>query len=194
MALKSDKKRRMILRKWAEKQYIKHRRHNMVYAQPGVHNFIIVLDNLKPSFNIGKIFRSGDAFGAHSVHLIGTEYFEVKPAKGSFKWLPASFHKTFDDCYTQLKEEDYSMFIMEPDAPELLNTIELPLKSAFIFGHEEYGISFDRNDYKDIQSIRVPQVGRVDSLNVSIAASIVMYEYLCQHSNQVSLLQESSDR
>lgn len=153
----------------------------MVYAKPGVQDFVIVLDNLKPSFNIGKIFRSADALGAHSIHLIGTEYFEVKAAKGSFKWIPASFHQTFDECYTQLHSEGYTMFVMEPDAPAPLQEIALPKKSCFIFGNEEFGISFDKGDYTDIQAIRVPQVGRVESLNVSIAASIVMYEYFRQH-------------
>jgi tRNA G18 (ribose-2'-O)-methylase SpoU len=176
-------KERKETRKWAERQYVKHYRHNLVHASPGLHDFVIILDNLKPSFNIGKIFRSGDAFGAHSVHLIGTDYFEVKPAKGSFKWLPAHFHKTFDQCYTLLKEEGYTMFVMEPDAIAPLHRMKLPKKSAFIFGHEEYGISFNADDYENIHSLKVPQVGRVESLNVSIAASIVMYEYMRQHSD-----------
>lgn len=153
----------------------------MVYATPGVQDFVIVLDNLKPSFNIGKIFRSGDALGANSIHLIGTEYFEVKPAKGSFKWLPAFFHPTFAECYNQLHNEGYTMFVMETDAPVPLQETNLPVKSCFIFGHEEYGISFDKRDYEDIRAIRIPQIGRVESLNVSIAASIVMYEYFRQH-------------
>jgi len=181
MPSRAEKKKRQEARKWAERQYIKHRRHNMVYAEPGVHDFVIVLDNLKPSFNIGKIFRSGDAFGARAVHLIGTDYFDVKSAKGSFKWLPAHFHATFDECYEQLIAEGYTLFVLEPDAPQPLHKMELPQKSAFVFGHEEHGISFDKNSYQGIETIKVPQVGRVESLNVSIAASIVMYEYLRQH-------------
>lgn len=181
MTLRTDSKKRKEERNWAERQYVKHRRHNMVYAEPGVHDFAIVLDNLRPSFNIGKIFRSGDAFGAHSIHLVGTEYFEVKPAKGSFKWLPAHFHQSFADCYTTLRNDGYAMYVMEPDAEHPLHKIALPKKSAFIFGNEEHGISFDKALYEDIASITIPQVGRVESLNVSIAASIVMYEYLRQH-------------
>lgn len=153
----------------------------MVYAEPGVHDFVIVLDNLKPSFNIGKIFRSGDAFGANSIHLVGTEYFEVKPAKGSFKWLPAIFHHTFAECHQLLLSNGYTMYVLEPEAEQSLSTTALPVKSAFIFGHEEHGISFDKADYQEILPLKVPQVGHVQSLNVSVAASIVMYEYLRQH-------------
>ena len=61
----------------------------------------------------------------------------------------------------------------------------LPEKSAFIFGHEEFGISFNKHDYKDIGALQIPQCGRSQSLNVSVAASIVMYEYIRQHGQYV---------
>ncbi len=153
----------------------------MVYATPGVHQFVLILDNLKPSFNIAKIFRSCDAFGAKEVHLIGTQMFDTRAAKGSFKWVPAFFHQSFADCYHALKAEGYSMYVLEPDDSTPLQELVLPVKTAFILGHEEHGISFDRRDYPDITTMTVPQVGRVESLNVSIAASIAMYEYFRQH-------------
>lgn len=182
MSKRVETRKRQEARRWAERQYIRHRRHNLVHAAPGIHDFVIVLDNLKPSFNIGKIFRSGDAFGARSIHLIGTDYFEVKPAKGSFKWLPALFHPTFTSCYEQLSAEGYTFFILDPTATRQLSQTALPKKSAFIFGHEEHGISFSPSDFPGpMQSLAIAQVGRVDSLNVSIAASIVMYEYVRQH-------------
>jgi tRNA G18 (ribose-2'-O)-methylase SpoU len=48
-------------------------------------------------------------------------------------------------------------------------------------GHEERGISAGIAAYPDIQSLSIPQFGKVQSLNVSIAASIVMWEYLRQN-------------
>lgn len=170
-----------VARKWALKQYEKHRRHNLLYATPGIHDFIIVLDNLKPSFNIGKIFRSADAFGAREIHLVGIDYFEVKSAKGSFKWVPTLFHKDFAACHHDLSKKGCTMHILEPGEATLLHQVPLPVKSAFIFGHEEFGVSFDPADYKNIQRLSIPQYGRVGNLNVSVAASVVMYEYLRQH-------------
>lgn len=166
------------IRNWAAKQYAKQLRHNKHFAKPGPHNFVIVLDNLKPSFNIGKIFRSADAFGCCGVHLIGTEYFITKSAKGSFKWVPAIFHETFADCFRYLVEQDYSLYILDPSAEKELGTVELKPKCGFIFGHEEHGISFDPQDFPSISTIKIPQFGRVRSLNVSIAASVAMYEYV----------------
>ena len=66
---------RRLLREKALRRYEKHRRRNR-FAESGVHDFVIVLDNLKQSFNIGKIFRSADAMGAAEVHLIGTDFFD----------------------------------------------------------------------------------------------------------------------
>ncbi|MGD2096644.1 MAG: TrmH family RNA methyltransferase [Desulfobacterales bacterium] len=54
-------------------------------------------------------------------------------------------------------------------------------KSAFIFGNEEFGHQFDKDRYPGIKSLKIHQAGKVESLNVSIAASIVMYEYVKQH-------------
>jgi len=56
----------------------------------------------------------------------------------------------------------------------------LPAKSAFILGNEGLGISFNPENYPEIASLAIPQFGSMESLNVSIAASIVMYEYIRQ--------------
>jgi tRNA G18 (ribose-2'-O)-methylase SpoU len=71
---------------------------------------------------------------------------------------------------------------MDPVEGPPLTRAALPRRSAFIFGHEEFGISADISAYTDIQSLTIPQFGQVQSLNVSIAASIAMWEYLRQHS------------
>lgn len=175
------KKKLKEARRWAVKQYERHRRHNVVYAKPGTNEFIIILDNLKPSFNIGKIFRSSDVFGAKEIHLIGIDYFDVRSAKGTFKWVKAHFHKSFADCYEQLHEEAYSFFTLEPTGDVQLHRSTLPKKCAFVFGHEEYGISFDPLQYEELTSLSIAQLGKVESLNVSVAASVVMYEYFRQH-------------
>lgn len=164
----------------AERCFIKQRRRNLL-ARPGRYDYIIVLDNLKAQFNIGKIFRSADAFGVRELHLIGTDFFNPFPAKGSFKWVPARFYSTFAQSYERLAAEGYAVFVLEPSAPASVMEADLPKKSAFVFGHERFGISFNREAYPEIESLRIPQYGMVESLNVSIAASVVMYEYIRQH-------------
>ena len=75
---------------------------------------------------------------------------------------------------------------MEPAQGSPLPATPLPGKSAFIFGHEEFGISFEKNDYKGIEVLQIPQYGMSQSLNVSVAASIVMYEYIRQNGKALS--------
>lgn len=187
MVSRAKRRKSKETRKLSEKRYEKHRRHNLLYAEPGSNDFVIVLDHLKPQFNIGKIYRSAEAFGARAVHLVGTKYFDTKAAKGSFKWVPTELHATFESCYNKLIDDDYDFYVLDPAAKKTLSTIVFPRRSAFIFGHEEFGFSFDRTVYNRIRSVKIQQVGRVDSLNVSVAASIAMYEYCRQHALKESL-------
>ncbi len=157
------------------------KRKNMVSGSAGIHSCILVLDGLKPDFNIGKIFRSADAFSAREIHLVGIDFFDPEPAKGSVRWVQFFQHENFAACYNSLDRDNYTLITLEPGQDRSLGREPLPEKVAFILGHEEFGLSFDRNDYPKISSLSIPQWGHVQSLNVSVAASIVLYEYARQH-------------
>jgi tRNA G18 (ribose-2'-O)-methylase SpoU len=174
-------RRRLQQQRIAAQQRFRRQKNANLLADPGTHDFVIILDGLKPAFNIGKIFRSADAFGAREVHLVGIDFFDPAPAMGSFKWVPARFHEHFETCHRDLSARGYTLFTLDPVKGPPLTQIILPQLSAFIFGHEEYGISADIAAYPGIQSLSIPQFGQVQSLNVSIAASIAMWEYLRQH-------------
>jgi tRNA G18 (ribose-2'-O)-methylase SpoU len=180
MGLRQIRRRIQQQRIAAQRRFRRQKNANLL-AHPGAHDFIIILDGLKPAFNIGKIFRSADAFGAREVHLVGIDFFDPAPAMGSFKWVPARFHAHFETCHQDLSARGYTLFTLDPVNGPSLTQVALPRNSAFIFGHEEYGISADITAYPDIQPLTIPQFGQVQSLNVSIAASIAMWEYLRQH-------------
>lgn len=160
-------------------RYNKERQKNLL-AKSGYHEFVLILDQLKASYNVGKIFRSAEAFGASAVHLVNIAPFDPSPAKGSFRKVPALFHETFADCHAELVAQGYTFFILAPAGATSLCATELPCKSAFILGHEEFGCRFAEGDYANLQQVTIPQFGSVQSLNVSIAASVVMYEYVRQ--------------
>lgn len=164
----------------AMRRYQKDRQRN-VLAQPGEHQFILVLDHLQAGFNVPKIFRSAEAFGAYEIHLINIDAFDPAPAKGAFRKVPAIFHDNVSDCFQQLKQRGYTLFTLEADKGEILYQAKLPEKSAFILGNEDRGISFTPSDYPEIDCLSIPHFGVTESLNVSVAASIVMYEYISQH-------------
>lgn len=163
----------------AMRRYQKDRQRN-VLAKPGEHEFILVLDNLQAGFNVPKIFRSAEAFGAHEIHLINIGPFDPAPAKGAFRKVPAKFYDSVEECFAQLKERGYTLFTLEADKGKTLYEAKLPKKSAFILGNEDSGISFDYAHYPEIECLSIPHFGVTESLNVSIAASIVMYEYISQ--------------
>ena len=176
-------------REMAKRRFRRQRNKNLL-AQPGIHDCIIVLDHLKPTYNIGKIFRSAEAFGCREIHLAGIEFFDPAPGMGAFKWIPAKFHSEFYPCYAELAARDYTIFILEPGQGVPVMEISLPRKSAFVFGHEEFGISFEPDLFPGIQRVTIPQFGKSQSLNVSVAASIMMYEYTRQHQTPINHDQE----
>ena len=162
-------------------RYRKQRQRNLL-AKPGVHEFIIVLDHMKAGFNVAKIIRSAEAFGAKEVHLVNIGPFDPSPGKGAFKKVPARFFDTFDESYQDLKQRGYRILSLDAGCDSSLLGTGLPVKCAFVLGHEEWGHSFEAADYAEIECLSIPQFGRVESLNVAIAASVVMYEYVRQHS------------
>lgn len=169
--------------KQIEIRFRKDRQKNIL-AKPGPHGFVIVLDNLKAGYNVPKILRSAQAFGAAEVHLVNIGVFDPGPAKGALRKVPARFPESFSESYADLASRGYSCFLLAADGEESLVDISLPQKSAFIFGHEEFGTSFDRKDYPDIRTLKIPQYGEMESLNVSNAASIVMFEFIRQQAGR----------
>lgn len=162
-------------------RYRKERQKNIL-AQPGPHEFILILDQLKAGFNVPKIFRSAEAFGAAAVHLINIAPFDPAPAKGSFRKVPAVFHEDFGTCHQLLSAQGYRFFQLRPDAETPLHMLDFPARSAFVLGHEEFGFSFDQDSYADIEPLAIRQFGSIRCLNVSVAATVVMYEYVRQFS------------
>lgn len=178
----SETMRRRFNRKLdMQARFVKAVRRNKVDAAPGIHPCIVVLDGLKPDFNIGKIFRTAEAFSIREIHLVNIEYFDPEPAKGSVRWLPFFHHENFNACYQAITARGYTCITLEPGQQSLLGRQNLPKQAAFIFGHEEFGLSFNRAEYPEIRSLSIAQWGYVQSLNVSIAASIVLYEYVRLH-------------
>lgn len=184
MGLRQLRRKIKIRRENIRKRFLREKRLNLL-AEPGIHDFIVVLDHLKPNYNVGKIFRSADALGAREIHLVGIDFFNPLPGLGSFKHVPARFHGTIDHCLGALLQEDYTLVAMDPNQGTPLPDAKLNRRSAFIIGNEELGISFNPSDYAQMQLLQIPQVGRVQSLNASIAASIAMYEYIRQYGRRV---------
>jgi tRNA G18 (ribose-2'-O)-methylase SpoU len=168
----SRTKQEKVQRRFLQEKYL-----NAIRAQPGPTGLRLVLDHLKPDFNVGKIFRTADAFGVREVLLVGIPWFDPGSAVGSFKHVKARFFSAFGEAYAALRADGVAIYNLEPEAETLLPGAPLPQDCALVLGNEGVGQSFKRADFPDVGALRIPQVGRAQSLNVSVAAALGMYEY-----------------
>lgn len=164
-----------------KRRYERQRSMNIAFAKEGENPLILVLDHLKPDYNVGKLFRTAEAMQIQSICVVGMEWFDVSPAKGCFKHLKAHFFEDWPSCYEYLKEVGHEIFCLDVRGSKQLHEVEFPRRSALILGHEENGPSFDPLDYADVTGIKIKQYGRVESLNVSVAGALGIYEYMRQN-------------
>jgi tRNA G18 (ribose-2'-O)-methylase SpoU len=151
-------------------------------AEPGCYEFAVVLDHLTSSYNIGKIFRSANAFGASEVIVVGSPVFDPSASKGGFGRVPFQCFETISLCQAYLMDQGYTLIILDPTKSRRLWDVSLPTRCAFVVGNEATGL----RDWKiypgESIPIAIPHYGAVRNVNVSVAASIAMYEYVRQHS------------
>jgi 23S rRNA (guanosine2251-2'-O)-methyltransferase len=151
---------------------------------------VFVLDNLRSAYNVGSIIRTADALGVQSVYCCGytpnASHSLVQKAalgaQGSVQVLPHNEHQTLSvtEVMTQLHEAGYTLVAMEtsPQARSLFQ-IQLPQKTALVFGNERFGLS-PQTVAACHQLCEVPMQGVKNSLNVAVTAAVVGYEYLRQ--------------
>jgi TrmH family RNA methyltransferase len=141
--------------------------------------FVVVLESLEKPGNLGAIARSADGAGAGAVMLAEpkTDIFHPNAIRASVSTvfsLPIAT-ATSHEVNQWLLENDFQVFLMTPEATESLFDCELPRKTAFVFGNEAVGLSTIWRQSAH-QPIRLPMLGIGDSLNVSVTASLAMYE------------------
>jgi tRNA (guanosine-2'-O-)-methyltransferase len=146
----------------------------------------MVLEQIDDPHNIGAILRTCDAVGIKTVHLI---YENSKPprmaelstsAMSALKWLEVKKWSKADECIADLKSRNLKIKVtaLSPDGLAQWDT-DWSEPSAIILGNESLGISVEFQQAADV-ILAIPMRGFVQSLNVSVAAAVVMYEALRQ--------------
>lgn len=144
---------------------------------------IAVLDNIRSMHNVGSVFRTADSFIVEAIFLCG--YTPQPPhrdinktalgATESVDWM--YFDKT-TDAVVQLKAKGYKVYAVEQTEGSIpLNNFVLPAgeKLAVVFGNEVAGVDDEVLKLVD-GGIEIPQLGTKHSLNISVAAGIVLWE------------------
>lgn len=142
---------------------------------------VFILEDIRSMHNIGSIFRSADAFGVQSLYLTGITarppHRDIqKTALGATETVKWSYHESIVETIESLKKSGYQILALEQ--------VENPLwlgewnpddagKYAIILGNEVTGVSQEALDFCE-NAIEIPQSGNKHSLNVAVAAGIVM--------------------
>jgi tRNA (guanosine-2'-O-)-methyltransferase len=144
-------------------------------------HFTVILEDLFQKHNTSAVVRSCDIFGIQEVHIIENKYnsyMSNQVGKGSQKWV--DFHHYRDkqintqDCIDAIKEQGYQLIATTPHNESCyLADFDITKKSAFVFGVEKEGVSKTMIDQAD-GYLKVPMVGFTESLNISVAAAIIL--------------------
>lgn len=143
----------------------------------------IVLDNIRSALNVGSIFRSCDAFGAEELILCGITATPPsrelhKTALGAEISVAFRYFEETTVAIEELKNEGYTIVAVEQTPVSILlqNYAENPnQKYVYVMGNEVDGVSQAVLEMCDM-AVEIPQVGTKKSLNVSVAAGVVMWQ------------------
>lgn len=143
---------------------------------------VLVLDKVTDPHNVGAIIRSCDQFGASLVVLPehnsanDIEGNEVigRTSAGASAWVPVAIVNNLVRAVEELKEAGFWIYGADAGG-QTLGTIDFPEKTCIIMGSEGNGIS-QLLEKKCDSIVSIPTCGKIDSLNVSVAAGVLLYE------------------
>lgn len=144
---------------------------------------IAVLENIRSAYNVGSVFRTADAFLLEAIYICGytahPPHKEIKKtALGADETVRWRHFKNTDEAIEELKKEGYKIFAVEQASKsQKLHAMHFKSteKIAVVFGNEVTGMEQTSIEQCD-GCIEIPQLGMKHSLNISVAAGIVLWE------------------
>lgn len=144
----------------------------------------VVMENIHDPHNVSAMLRSCDAAGVMEAQLLyNSEAFPKigkKSSASAGKWVERRKFKTVSECYATLHEEGFRIYATRLDErSQSLYEVDLTRKVAIVFGNEHRGVSDEAARQAD-GIMRIPMFGMIQSLNVSVACAITLFEALRQ--------------
>lgn len=144
---------------------------------------VVVLDNIRSMHNVGSVFRTADAFLLEAIYLCGftpqPPHRDIhKTALGATETVKWQYFSKTTEAVQSLKEKGYGIYAVEQvtDSYKLNQLATEPdEKLALVFGNEVSGVDPEIIALSD-GCIEIPQLGMKHSLNISVAAGIVLWE------------------
>ncbi|KAK1307308.1 hypothetical protein QJS10_CPA10g02041 [Acorus calamus] len=144
----------------------------------------LVVEGLSDVGNVSAAFRSADALGIQSVHVISQDckkrYKDNRHVSmGAEKWLDIELWRSAADCFRALRSRGYRIVTthLGMDTASIYE-MDWSCPTAIVVGNEHKGISDEALELSDLHC-NIPMSGMVDSFNVSVAAGILMHHAVC---------------
>lgn len=140
-------------------------------------HFTVVTEDMYQLHNTSAVMRSCDVFGIQDLHVAEEKFgkrIDREIAMGAQKWVDVHRHETTEECLDHLRGKGYRIVATTPSKEaQTLEEFDVTKKSAFVFGTEKEGLSETVLNQCD-EKITIPMYGFTESLNVSVAAAIVL--------------------
>ena len=144
-------------------------------------NLTIVLEDVQDPRNVTAVMRTADAVGIQDIYVINTgrpniKKFGYKSGSSAGKWVTLHQFTDTESCFEALRERFDTILTthLSSDAIDLYS-IDFTQSVALVFGNEQEGVSEKARALADGNFI-IPQVGMVQSLNISVACAVSIYE------------------
>ena len=166
---------------------------DVVAAKRGQYSLLVVLDGIEDPHNLGAILRTADAAGADGVVIperraAGVTPTVIKASAGASEHLPIAKVTNITRTVEELKEKNIWIVGLDERGTQTYDSLDYNLDCAIVLGAEGKGVhDLVRRKCDFVASI--PMLGKVPSLNVSVAAGVVLYEIVRQRRKK----QESLD-
>lgn len=154
-----------------------------VYEQ-GKNPFIVLLDGVTDVRNFGAIARTCECAGVDALVIpakgsVTVNADAMKTSAGALHVLPVCKEKSINQAIRFLKDSGVPVFAASEKASELYTDVTYNGPVALVMGSEDLGVSMENLRICD-QMVKIPQFGTIGSLNVSVAASVMIYEVVRQ--------------
>ncbi len=151
------------------------------------HDFIVVCDRLENPGNLGTIYRTADSAQVGAIICVDPITKRNNPkltasARGCNLLIP-TWETTFTEAQEWLLANDYQIYLGEPELGKDYQTYDYEGKIAIVIGNERFGINQKWYE-KEHSKVFIPMKGSNNSLNVSVAASILIYEAMMKRNKK----------
>ncbi len=152
----------------------------------------VVLENIFDPLNISAVLRSCDAVGVREVFVLYTKKYLDKrglvlgkrTSGGTFKWIDAYVFEDLEECFRRVRERYGRIYATSlGEQSESLYDLDLTQPTALLFGNEDEGVSAEALALCD-GNFTIPQVGFAESLNISVACAVTLFEARRQRAAQ----------